>query len=261
MATLTQLHRARRTRRRSLLLSLLVQIGILAALILIPLLSKAPRIALANVMPLPPYYHATNSEPATERPHPATRPHEFTFCLICPPVLNTPHTRPLIRHSEDDNPSARRRLAKAPAQSAPNVSDLPPIPAPSRHSRSPHAQHRARHTPRPRHAHSSRRAHLPHATPSNRPRRPRRAPRHNRHRRHSSLPAIPRRRPYVLSICARCRSPVALQTDGSQWARRRSRHPHHRNLQTQSLTPANVMGNFFRSQLCRCFVGDFCDNA
>jgi hypothetical protein len=83
-----QLSGARRRRRRSLLLSVLVQIGILASLILIPVLSKAPPIALANVMPLPPYYHATGSEHTVERPHRATRTHVFTFCLTCPPVLN-----------------------------------------------------------------------------------------------------------------------------------------------------------------------------
>src|ERR1700730_16024321 len=46
-----QLQRARRVRRRSLLLSVVVQIVILAALVLIPVLSNTPRIALANVMP------------------------------------------------------------------------------------------------------------------------------------------------------------------------------------------------------------------
>jgi periplasmic protein TonB len=97
-----QLNGARCTRRRSVLLSLLVQIGILAAVVLIPLLSKAPRIALANVMPLPPYYHAKNSEPATQRPHPATRPHEFTFCLTCPPVLNKAPTVQTNSVQEDD---------------------------------------------------------------------------------------------------------------------------------------------------------------
>src|ERR1700722_3001291 len=76
-----QLNRARRNRRRSLLLSVLVQIAILAALILIPILFKTPRIALANVMPLPPYYHATTSEHPAERPHHVPRTHEFTFCL------------------------------------------------------------------------------------------------------------------------------------------------------------------------------------
>ena len=96
-----QLHRARRTRRHSLLLSVLVQIAILAALILIPILSKTPRIALANVMPLPPYYHTTTSDHAVERPHHATRTHEFTFCLSCPPVLATTHTQPT--NSSDEN--------------------------------------------------------------------------------------------------------------------------------------------------------------
>jgi periplasmic protein TonB len=98
-----QLHRARRTRRRSLLLSVLVQIAILAALILIPILSKTPRIALANVMPLPPYYHATTSEHTVERLHHATRTHEFTFCPSCPPVLTTPHTQPTNSAHSDEN--------------------------------------------------------------------------------------------------------------------------------------------------------------
>src|ERR1700736_183197 len=62
-----QLQRARRTRRRSLLLSVLVQIGILAAMILIPVLSKAPRIALANVTPVPPYHRAVTADHAAPR--------------------------------------------------------------------------------------------------------------------------------------------------------------------------------------------------
>src|ERR1700736_2683969 len=76
-----QLHRARRTRRRSLLLSVLVQIGILAALILIPVLSKTPRIALASVMPVPPYHRATTTDHATPRQPRRPRTHQFTFCL------------------------------------------------------------------------------------------------------------------------------------------------------------------------------------
>jgi len=87
-----QLNRARRTRHRSLLLSVFVQIAILAALILIPILSKAPRIALANVMPVPPYYHTAASEHAVERPHHVIRTHEFAFCLKCSPVLTRPST-------------------------------------------------------------------------------------------------------------------------------------------------------------------------
>src|ERR1700686_1537796 len=98
-----QLHRAGRTRRRSLLLSVLVQIAILAALIFIPILSKTPRIALANVMPLPPYYHATTSEHTVERPHHATRTHEFTFCLSCPPVRATAHPQSTNSGNSDEH--------------------------------------------------------------------------------------------------------------------------------------------------------------
>ena len=89
-----QLNRARRTRRHSLLLSVLLQIGILAALILIPILSKTPRIALAKVMPVPPYYHTSSSEHVMERPHRVIRTHEFAFCLTCPPVLTKTPTAP-----------------------------------------------------------------------------------------------------------------------------------------------------------------------
>jgi len=78
----------------------LLQIGILAALILIPILSKTPRIALANVMPVPPYYHTKH---ATERPHRAVRTHEFVFCLKCPPVLTTFHTQSTTSEHSGDN--------------------------------------------------------------------------------------------------------------------------------------------------------------
>ena len=98
-----QLHRARRTRRRSLLLSVLVQIGILAALILIPILSKSPRIALANPMPLPPYRHPNRTEHTTTRQPHIPRSHQFTFCLTCPPVLTTSHTRSTITGHPDEN--------------------------------------------------------------------------------------------------------------------------------------------------------------
>jgi TonB family protein len=98
-----QLHRARRTRRHSLLLSVLLQIAILAALILLPLLSKTPRIALANVMPVPPYYHAATADHAAPRPPPIPRTRQFTFCLTCPPVLAASHTQSTVTAHPDDN--------------------------------------------------------------------------------------------------------------------------------------------------------------
>jgi periplasmic protein TonB len=129
-----QLTGARRTRRRSLLLSVLLQISVLAALILIPLLSKPPRIALANVMPLPPHYHVANSEHTTERPHHATRTHAFAFCLTCPPVLATSHAQsPSSEHSNDNLTGADILEGAGPECSeckglAPNTGPHPAIP-------------------------------------------------------------------------------------------------------------------------------------
>src|ERR1700692_2517288 len=91
-----QLNRARRTRRRSLLLSVLVQIAILSALVLFPILSKTPRIALANVMPVPPYYHAATADHPTPRQPHIPRPPQFTFCLTCPPIVTTSRTQSTV---------------------------------------------------------------------------------------------------------------------------------------------------------------------
>jgi TonB family protein len=100
-----QLHRARRTRRHSLLLSVLVQIAILAALILIPILSKSPRIALANPLPLPPYRHPNRTQHTTVRESHTPRTHQFSFCLTCPPVLTTSHTQSTTSGHLGDNPT------------------------------------------------------------------------------------------------------------------------------------------------------------
>ena len=48
--------RQRKVRRRSLVLSIVLQGAILAATMLVPLLGKPARIALANVTPVTPYY-------------------------------------------------------------------------------------------------------------------------------------------------------------------------------------------------------------
>jgi TonB family protein len=109
-----QLHRARRARRRSLLFSVLLQIAILGALILIPILSKTPRIALANVMPVPPYRHATpEKHPTVRQPH-MPRSRQFTFCLMCPPVVGRPHTESTVSGRPDDNPEIGDTLSSDP---------------------------------------------------------------------------------------------------------------------------------------------------
>ena len=98
-----QLRRARRTRRRSLLLSVLVQIAILSALVLFPILSKTPRIALANVLPIPPYYHAATADHATPRQLHFPRTHQFTFCLTCPPIVTPSRTQSTVTGRPEDN--------------------------------------------------------------------------------------------------------------------------------------------------------------
>jgi periplasmic protein TonB len=61
--------RQRSIRRRALIISIATQAAILTAIILVPLFGKPERVALANVMPIPPYFH--NSAP--ERPKTTTQ--------------------------------------------------------------------------------------------------------------------------------------------------------------------------------------------
>ena len=86
-----QKQRERQIRRRALVLSTLLQAAVLAAIVAIPFFGKSERIALANVTPVPPYYHrggvmhehvVAQSQPAGSRP---------TFCFLCPqPHPSTP---------------------------------------------------------------------------------------------------------------------------------------------------------------------------
>ena len=71
--------RQRKVRRRSLVLSIVLQGAILAAIMLVPLLGKPARIALANVTPVPPYYsRPMQQQPAASQPPvPAPRHEEF----------------------------------------------------------------------------------------------------------------------------------------------------------------------------------------
>ena len=52
-----QRKRERRIRRRALIISVAAQAAILAAIILVPLFGKPKSIAMANIMPIPPYFH------------------------------------------------------------------------------------------------------------------------------------------------------------------------------------------------------------
>jgi protein TonB len=61
--------RERRIRRRALTISIAAQSAILTAIILVPLFGKPQHLALANMTPIPPYYHSN----APERTNPTAQ--------------------------------------------------------------------------------------------------------------------------------------------------------------------------------------------
>src|ERR1700738_2003059 len=71
--------RQRKVRRRALVLSIVLQGAILAAIVLVPLLGKPARIALANVTPVPPYYSRPIQQHTAvpQAPTPAPRHEEY----------------------------------------------------------------------------------------------------------------------------------------------------------------------------------------
>jgi protein TonB len=93
--------RESRIRRRALIISIAAQSAVLTAIILFPLFGKPERIALANVMPIPPYYHNSTPEhpPAPAQPN---QPIVRHLCATCysphfpdhPPILNDPPEQP-----------------------------------------------------------------------------------------------------------------------------------------------------------------------
>ncbi len=85
-----QLTRQRRSKRRALAISIFLQSAVLAVLILVPLFSKAERISLTIVTPIPPYSHYRDAShnAATQPPR---RHGPQTPCRFCAPP-NIPPT-------------------------------------------------------------------------------------------------------------------------------------------------------------------------
>jgi len=75
--------RQRKVRRRALVLSVVLQSIVVAAIVLVPLLGKPARIALAYVMPLPPYSRPVARRLAEARPTPSHSPQNV--CRFCAP--------------------------------------------------------------------------------------------------------------------------------------------------------------------------------
>ena len=82
-----QQRRQRKVRRRALGLSVALQSLGLAVIVLVPLLGKPARIALANVTPVPPYYSRPAARPTAVGPQPH-RP--VNTCRFCPPTSIPP---------------------------------------------------------------------------------------------------------------------------------------------------------------------------
>jgi protein TonB len=74
--------RQRMVRRRALILSVAVQSIVVAAIVLVPLLGKPARIALANVTPVPPYYSRPAPRQATVAQAQSRRAENI--CRFCP---------------------------------------------------------------------------------------------------------------------------------------------------------------------------------
>jgi protein TonB len=82
--------RQRSIRRRALIISIATQAAILTAIILVPLFGKPERVALANVMPIPPYFHTNTPERRPTTPQP-TQPPTRNLCATCYSPNYPPH--------------------------------------------------------------------------------------------------------------------------------------------------------------------------
>ena len=88
-----QITRNRRLRRRSLLLSVILQFAVLTALILVPLLSKTEPLPVGIIMPMPPYHRPANPARPTQ---PRTNPRQHADSVSASPVRR--YSRPHHQH-------------------------------------------------------------------------------------------------------------------------------------------------------------------
>jgi protein TonB len=99
--------RERHVRRRALVISVALQSAVLATLILVPLFGKPARIALASVMPLPPYYSAGGPKRLPDSPQPPHANPPRDMCRFCapraiPPNIVTGDSHPSANDIDDN---------------------------------------------------------------------------------------------------------------------------------------------------------------
>ena len=99
-----QRRRERRLRRRAIVLSILIQAAVLAALILLPLFGKTEHLAHAVSTPVPPYspYTGSSRDPGVQHLHHQQRS-ACPFCVrpVIPPTIVTRDTRPSDEEPND----------------------------------------------------------------------------------------------------------------------------------------------------------------
>jgi protein TonB len=88
--------RERRIRRRALVISIVLQSAVIAALVVFPLFARTDRIVMANTVfiPGPPPRPNTGNHP---RPQPPRQPDPFHVCVTCP-------TAPILQQRPIDDP-------------------------------------------------------------------------------------------------------------------------------------------------------------
>ena len=93
--------RARKVRRRAILTSIIVQILVVAALVLYPMLSHGERLPLTVVTPTVPYSHPGGQPRQPKGPrHPTPRPQIYGIhapSYIPPTIVTEDHNRPTPR--------------------------------------------------------------------------------------------------------------------------------------------------------------------
>jgi protein TonB len=108
--------RERRVRRKALITSVLLQAGVLAALILVPLFAKPAHLVMAIATPIPPYRHVSGQTQTPERPRTDVR----HICVRC---FNS-------RPATLDTNRVESSALEEPAQDI-GSGDIPAVPCPS----------------------------------------------------------------------------------------------------------------------------------
>jgi len=126
---------ARKLRRRAILTSIIVQILVVAALVLYPMLSHGERLPFTVFTPIPPYTHSGGQprQPKGQR-HPTRRPQTYGISApshIPPTIVTTDHETPTPRGDGPTGPyipgaPVGPYIPGAPIASGPNNGPEPP---------------------------------------------------------------------------------------------------------------------------------------